>query len=150
MKWLLSAQRGMAKIAIVILVLLGVIVVGVVGTAAVILADDVTITVNNRNCGTLDIAKGTAALQLNFLPGINVPSQINQGETAVVQFPRRLVESVSITTNSVELLAFGRSYSFGTSSIDMQNSTWDGKPLSTMVGKQIKISGNHTLVMVRR
>lgn len=148
MKRFFKEERGMAKVLIVILVVLGIIVVAVVGTGAVLLSDDVTIKVNNRSCGNLDIAKGSAALKLNFLPGINVPSEIAQGETAVIQFPRRFVNSVNINNGSVEVKAFGRSFSFGTSSIDMQNSTWDGKALTGFIGQQVDISGDHTLVAV--
>jgi Na+-transporting NADH:ubiquinone oxidoreductase subunit NqrF len=138
----------MAKILIIILIVLGIIVVAVVGTGVFLLSDDVTIKVNNRSCGNLDIAKGSAALKLNFLPGINVPSQIAQGETAVIQLPRRFVQSVSINNGSVEVNAFNRSFTFGTASIDMQNSTWDGTALAGLIGKPIDVSGDHTLVAV--
>jgi hypothetical protein len=146
MQRFLKGERGIAAI-IVVLIVLGVVVVGVVAVAAVILSDDLAITVNNRSCGTLDIARGSAALKLNFLPGINVPSEIAQGDAALVQVPRRFVDSVSISAGSVEVIAFGKSYTFGTSSIDMQRSTWDGTPLSGLLGKNIEISGDHTLVL---
>ncbi len=148
MKRFFTNERGMAKILIIILVVLGVIVVAVVGTGVFLLSDDVTIKVNNHSCGNLDIAKGSAALNLNFLPGINVPSQIAQGEAAVIQFPRRFVQSVNINNSSIAVSAFNRSFTFGTSSIDMQNSTWDGTALSGLVGKEIDLSGDHTLVAV--
>ena len=147
MKRLLNDERGMATILIVVLVILGVVVVGVVGTAAVFLSNDVKITVKNMSCGTLDIAKGTEALNLNFLPGINLPSQIDQGDTAIVQIPRRLVDSVSIGNGSVEIRAFSRSYAFGTSSIDIQRSTLDGTSLSGFIGHQIDLSQDHILVL---
>jgi hypothetical protein len=147
MKRLLTDERGMATILIVVLVILGVVVVGVVGTAAVFLSNDVNITVKNMSCGTLDVAKGTEALKLNFLPGINLPSQIDKGDTAIVQIPRRLVDSVSIGNGSVEIRAFSRSYAFGTSSIDMQRSTLDGTSLSGFIGHQIDLSQDHTLVL---
>ena len=146
MKRLLTDERGIATVLIVVIVL-GVVVVGVVATAAVILSNDMAITVDNRSCGTLDIAQGSAALGFNFLPGINVPSQIAQGDTAVVQVPKRFVDSVNIAAGSVEVHAFGRSFTFGTSAIDMQNSTWDGAPLAGLVGQQVEISGDHTLVL---
>jgi len=76
MKRLLTDERGIATILIIIFIVLGVVVVGVVAAGAVILSDDMAITVNNRSCGTLDIAQGSEALGFNFLPGINVPSQI--------------------------------------------------------------------------
>jgi hypothetical protein len=147
MKRLLTDQRGMATILIVVFVVLGVIIVGVVGTGAVLLSNDLSITVNNRSCGNLDIAQGSAALKLNFLPGINVPSQIAQGDTAVVQVPRRFVDSVNVAAGSVEVHAFSRSFTFGTSRIDMQRSTWDGTPLTGLVGRQVELSGDHTLVL---
>jgi hypothetical protein len=151
MKRLLKDERGIAKALVVVLVVLGVILVGLVGTAAVILSNDLKITVTNQNCGTWDIAKGTAALSLNFLPGINVPATIAQGETAEVQVPRRFINSVSVSSSgSVELKAFGQSFSFGMSSIDLQRSTWDGAPLSSLVGQKVELSGDHTLVMVCR
>jgi hypothetical protein len=146
MRRLFSDQRGIAGI-LVVLIVLGVIVVGVVGAGAVILSNDMKITVTNRSCGTWDIARGSAALGFNFLPGINVPSQINQGEIAIVQVPKMFVDSVTITNNSVEIQAFSRSFSFGTSRIDMQRSTLDGKPLAGLVGQQIELSVDHTLVM---
>jgi hypothetical protein len=105
------------------------------------------ITVNNRGCGTLDVAQGSAALRLNFLPGINLPSQIAQGDTAVVQVPRRFVNSVTVATGSIQVQAFGQSFTFGTSRIDMQRSTWDGAPLAGLVGRQVDLSGAHTLVL---
>jgi hypothetical protein len=146
MKRILKDERGIA-IILIIFIVLGVIVVGGVVAGAVILSNDVAITVNNRSCGTLDIAKGSAAVGLNFLPGINVPSQIAQGDTAIVQIPKSFVDSVTITTGSVEVRAFNRSFTFGMSRIDMQRSTLDGTPLSGYVGRQIDISQDHTLVL---
>ena len=146
MKRLLTDERGMATLLIVVFILLGVVVVGTVGVA-VVLSDDLAITVNNRSCGTLDIAQGSAALGLNFLPGINVPSQIAQGDTAVVQVPKRFVDSVTVAAGIVEVRAFNRSFTFGTSAIDMQRSTWDGIPLAELVGRQVELSGDHTLVL---
>jgi len=150
MKRLLKNERGIATALVIVLIVLGVVVVGVVGAAVVLLSNDVQITVNNQSCGTLDIAKGSAALNLNFLPGINVPSQIAQGETAVIQVPQRFVDSVTVSAGSIELRAFSRSFTFGMSSIDMQQSTWDGRPLAGLVGQQVKLSGDHTLVVVCR
>jgi hypothetical protein len=95
----------------------------------------------------LDIAQGSAALGLNFLPGINVPSQIAQGDTAVVQVPKRFVDSVTIAAGSVEVRALNRSFTLSTSDIDMQRTTWDGAPLAGLVGRQVEISGDHTLVL---
>jgi predicted PurR-regulated permease PerM len=147
MKRLLKGERGIATVLVVVLIVLGVVVVGTVIAAVVILSDDANITVNNQSCGTLDVAKASAALKLNFLPGINVPSEIAQGDTAVVQVPKRFLDSVTVEAGSVEMRAFGRSFTFGTSSIDMQLSTWDGTPLAEMVGQQVEISGAHTLVL---
>lgn len=147
MKRLLKDERGIATFFVVILIVLGVVIVGVVIAGAVILSDDLAITVDNRSCGTLDIAKGSAALGFNFLPGINVPSQIAQGETVVVQVPKRFVDSVIIESGTVEVSAFSRSFTFGTPAIDMQRSTWDGTPLAGLIGSQVEISGDHTLVL---
>jgi hypothetical protein len=147
MKRLLTEERGIATALIVILIVVGVAVVGIIGTAAVLLSNSVNITVNNQTNGPLDIAEGSAALNLNFLPGINVPSTIAQGDTAVVQVPKRFVDYVTVLAGSVELHAFSRSFTFGTSNIDPQRSTWDGKPLASLVGQQVKLSGNHTLVL---
>ena len=146
MRRLFFDESGIAAI-LVVLIVLGVIVVGVVGAGAVILSNDMKITVTNRSCGTWDIAQGSAALGFNFLPGINVPSQINQGETTIVQVPKMFVDSVTITNNGAEIQAFSRSFSFGTSRIDMQRSTLDGKPLAGLVGQQIELSKDHTLIM---
>ena len=147
MRRFLKDERGIATALVVVLIVLGVIVVGVIITGVVLLSDDLKITVTNSSCGTWDIAKGSAALNLNFLPGINVPSKITQGETSIVQVPRRFIDSVSVSNSSVELEAFGRSFSFGTSNIDMQRSTWDGTPLSGLIGRPVDLSGDHTLVM---
>jgi hypothetical protein len=145
-KRLFADERGIAAIFIVLIVL-GVIIVGVVVAGAVILSNDMEITVKNQSCGTLDIAQGSAALGFNFLPGINVPSQIAQGDTAVVQVPRMFISSVAIESNSVEIQAFSRSFTFGTSRIDMQRSTLDGTSLAALAGRQIDISQDHTLVL---
>jgi hypothetical protein len=147
MKRLLTGERGMAAI-FVVLIVLGVIVVGVVAAGAVILSNSVTITVKNQSCGTLDIAKGSAAMSFNFLPGINVPSEISQGETTIVQIPKMFVNSVSVNSGKVGVNAFGRSFSFGTSRIDMQRSTLDGTPLNGFIGHLIDLSKEHTLVLV--
>jgi len=147
MKLLLKAERGIATVLVVVFIVLGVVVVGTGIAGAVLLSDDVVITVNNRSCGTLDIAKGSAALKLNFLPGINVPSQIAQGDTAKIQIPKRFIDSATIATGSIELRAFGQSFTLSTSAIDMQRSTWDNTPLAGMVGQQIEITGDHTLVL---
>jgi len=148
MKRLLTDERGIATLLIVILAVLGVVVVGGGVAGAVILTDDLKITVTNQSCGNLDIAKGSAALGLNFLPGINVPSEIAQGDTVEVQVPKRFVDSVIMAAGSVEVSAFSRSFAFGTSAIDMQRSTWDGTPLAGLVGQQVDLSeGDHTLVL---
>ena len=148
MKRLLKDERGIATILVVVLIVLGVVVVGTVIAGAVLLSNDVNITVNNKSCGTLDIAKGSSALKLNFLPGINVPSEIAQGDTAVVQVPKRFLDSVTVEVGSVEVRAFGKSFTLGTSSVNMQLSTWDGTPLAQMVGQKVEISGGvHTLVL---
>jgi hypothetical protein len=147
MKRLLTDECGMATSLIIVLIVLGVVVVGILGVAAAVLSNDIEITVTNQSCGTLDIAKGSAALGLNFLPGINVPSQIAQGDTALIQIPKRFVDSVTVAAGSVEVHAFSRSFTFGTSRIDMQRSTWDGAPLAGLIGHQVELSGDHTLVL---
>lgn len=146
---LLANQRGIAAIFIIVLVVLGVIVVGIVVSGLVILSNDVVIKVDNRSCGTLDIAKGSAAAGFNFLPGINVPSKIEEGDTAAVQLPDAFVGSVTVGSESVEVNASGRSMTFDTSGsdLDMQQSTWDGQPLADLVGQKVKVSGKHTLVL---
>jgi hypothetical protein len=146
MRRLFSDERGIAAI-FVVLIVLGVIVVGVVAAGAVILSNDMAITVNNRSCGTLNIAQGSAALGFSFLPGINVPSEIAQGETAVVQVPRMFIDSVTIGSGNVEIQAFSHSYTFGTSGIDMQRSTLDGTLLNGLIGQEIDVSKDPTLVL---
>ena len=96
MKRLLKGESGIATVLVVVLIVLGVLVVGIVGTAAVLLSNDIAITVQNQTGSTLDVAQGSAALRLNFLPGIDLPSQIAQGDTALVQVPRRFVNSVTV------------------------------------------------------
>lgn len=149
MKRLLTDERGIATILIVVFVVLGVVVVGIVGTAAFFLVDNVSITVTNHTGGTLDVAKETAALNFNFLPGINLPSQIAPGDTAVVQVPRRFVDSATIRNGSVEVSAFSQTFTVGTSGINMQRSTLDGRPLSGLIGSRIDLTRNHTLVLER-
>ena len=149
MKRLLKDQRGIAAI-FVVLIIFGVIVVGGVGAGAVILSNDLAITVNNQSCGTIDIAKGSAALGFNFLPGINVPEKIEEGETVKVQVPRQFIDSVTVGAGTVEIIAFDRSFSFGTSAINMQASTLDGTPLANLAGSQIDVSEDHTLVLACR
>jgi len=146
MKRLLRDQRGIAAI-FVVLIIFGVVVVGGVGAGAVILSNDLAITVNNQSCGTIDIAKGSAALGFNFLPGINVPEKIEEGETVKVQVPRQFIDSVTISNGTVEIIAFDRTFNFGTSAINMQASTLDGTPLASLAGSQIDISEDHTLVL---
>jgi len=150
MQKLLTGERGIAMVFIIVLGVLGVLVVGVVISAAVILSNDISVKVENRSCGTLDVGKGTAALGWNFLPGINVPSKIEEGDTATVQVPRTFVGSVTITADSVEVDAFGQSFEVGTkgSDVDMQRSTWDGTPLAELIGQKVKLSKDrHTLVL---
>lgn len=147
MRSLLANERGIATVLIVVLIVLGVVVVGVVVSAAVILSNDVTIRVDNRSCDTLDVGKGSAAVGFNFLPGIGVPSKIEEGDTAVVQVPKTFVSSAAVTADSVEVNAFGRTFTLGTSDIDMERSTWDGEPLADLVGQKVKISGKHSLVL---
>ena len=149
MKRLLRDQRGIAAI-FVVLIILGVIVVGAVGAGAVILSNDLAITVTNKSCGSINVAEGSAALGFNFLPGINVPETIEEGETVKVQVPRQFIDSVSIEMGYVEIYAFDRSFSFGTSAINMQTSTLDGTPLASLVGSPIDVSEDHTLVLVCR
>lgn len=141
-----KGERGIA-IIMVLLIVFGVVVAGAAGTAAVILSDDLKITVTNQSCGTWDIAAGTEKFNLNFIPGINVPSSIAQGETAVIQVPKRFVESVTVTSGSIELRAFDRSFSLATSHIDMESSQLNGRALSEYVGQEIDLEVEHTLIM---
>ena len=148
MKRFLADERGIATVLVVILVTLGVIIVGAVIAGVVILSNDITITVTNNSCGTLDIAEGSAALGFNWLPGINIPEQIDEGDTVEVQFPKLFVNSVAISSaGNIQVTAFNQSFSFGTSGIDMQRSTWDGNPLAGLTGQQVEMSGDHTLVL---
>lgn len=144
MKSLLTGRRGLASIAIVVLVVLGIVTVAVVA-GAVVLSNDVIFTVNNNSCGPLNIAEGSAALQLNFLPGLNLPSVIEQGETATIQLPKTLLESVTVNLSSIDVLALGQTYSIGTSSLDLDQSTLDGTPLASLVGSSIDLSMDHAV-----
>lgn len=144
MKTLLSGRRGLASIVIVVLVILGIVTVAVVA-GAVVLANDVVFTVNNNSCGPLNVAEGSVALKLNFLPGLNLPSVINQGETATIQLPKTLLDSVTVNPGSIEVLALGQTYSIGTGSLDLDQSKLDGAPLSGLVGSTIDLSKDHTL-----
>jgi hypothetical protein len=144
MKRLLKDQRGIAVI-FVVLIIFGVIVVGAVGAGAVILSNDLAITITNQSCGTINVAEGSAALGFNFLPGINVPEKIEEGETVKVQVPRQFIDSVTIGMGTVDIIAFDQSFSFGTSAINMQTSTLDGTPLANFIGSQIDTSEDHTL-----
>ena len=147
MKRLLKDERGIATVMVIVFIVLGVVVVGTVITGAVLLSGSVEITVNNQSCGTLDIAKGSAANDFNWLPGVNVPSEIAQGDTVKVEVPKRFIDWVNVEYNGVEIHAFGKSFTISTSSLDMQLSTWDGTPLAEMVGQQVEISEPHTLVL---
>ena len=149
MQRLLKNERGIGVI-VVILIVLGTVVGGTVVAGAVILTNDMAITVHNQSCGTLDIAKGSAAVGFNFLPGINVPEEITNGDTVIVQVPELFIDSVTIGYGSVEVQAFGKTFTFGTYNLDMQSSTWDGTPLSALVGSQVEIEGDHTLVLYCR
>lgn len=146
MQRLLKNESGIG-IILVVLIVLGVVVVGAVVAGAVILTNDAAITVHNQSCGTLDIAEGSGALGFNFLPGINVPEQIAEGETVVVQFPKMFIDTVTIEYGSVQMEAFGRIFTFGTYNLDMESSTWDGTPLSALAGSQVELTGEHTLVL---
>jgi hypothetical protein len=116
----------------------------------VILTNDLAITVTNQSCGTIDVAEGSAALGFNFLPGINVPEKIEEGETVKVQVPRQFIDSVTIGAGNIEIIAFDRSFTFGTSAINMQVSKLDGTPLANLAGSQVDISEDHTLLLACR
>lgn len=148
MKQLFKGQPGIAGVLVVVLVVLGVIVVAVVAAGAVLLTNPLEITLTNQTTNTLDIAQGSAALNLNFLPNINIPSQIAPGQTATIQVPRRFVTSATIYSGSATIVAFSSTFSFGFS-IDMARSTLDGQPLSSQVGRPIDLTRNHTLVLVK-
>ena len=146
---ILKDQRGIAPI-IVVLIIFGVIVVGVAGVGVAILSNDLTITVQNQSCGTINIAEGSAAIGFNILPGINVPEKIEEGETVKVQIPKQFIDSVTIGTGIVEIIAFDRSFTFGTSAINIQASTLDGRPLAELADSQVDLSEDHTLVLACR
>ena len=148
MKRLLKGERGIATILVIVFVVLGVVVVGAVIAGFVLLSGGIDVTVNNQSCGTLDIAEGTSAGNWNWLPGVNVPAEIAQGDTAVIEVPERFIDWASVEYGGVEIRTFGNSFMIGTSGLDMQLSTWDGTPLDEMVGQQVEISGSHTLVLV--
>ena len=76
---------------------------------------------------------------VTWLPGVNVPSEIAQGDTAKVEVPSRFIDWVTVEYGGVEIRAFGNTFAIGTSSLDMQLSTWDGTPLAEMVGQQVEI-----------
>ena len=147
MKRLLTGERGIATVLVIVFIVLGVVVVGTGITGAVLLSGGVEITVNNQSCGTLDIAKGTSAGDWNWLPSVNVPSEIDQGDTAKIEVPKRFIDWVKVEYGSVEVRTFGKSFTISTSSLDMQLSTWDGTPLAQMIGQEVEISEPHTLVL---
>ena len=95
----------------------------------------------------MDIAKGTSAGDWNWLPSVNVPSEIDQGDTAKIEVPKRFIDWVKVEYGSVEVHTFGKSFTISTSDLDMQLSTWDGTPLAQMVGQEVEISEPHTLVL---
>ncbi len=146
MKQLFKDERGIAMVIVIVFSVLGVVVVGTVVTGAVLLSGGVEITVNNQGCDTLDIAKGTSAGDWNWLPNVNVPSEIAPGETANIGVPKRFIDSVNVQYGGVEVSTFGKSFLISTSSLDMQLSTLDGTPLAEMVGQEVEIS-DHTLVL---
>jgi hypothetical protein len=146
MKRLLRDQRGIAAI-FVVLIIFGVIVVGGVGAGAVILSNDLAITITNQSCGTINVAKGSEALGFNFLPGINVPETIKEGETVKVQVPRQFIDSVIIGSGTIEIIAFDKTFNFGASAINMNTSTLDGIPLANLADSQVDISVDHTLIL---
>ncbi|MCP4614231.1 MAG: hypothetical protein GY845_36565, partial [Planctomycetes bacterium] len=96
MKQLLKGEHGIATVLIIVFVVLGVVVVGTVITGAVLLSDSVKVTVDNQSCGTLDIAKGTSANDFNWLPRVNIPSEIAQSDTATVEVPKRFIDWVTV------------------------------------------------------
>ncbi len=147
MKRLLKGERGIATVLVIVFVVLGVVVVGTVITGAVLLSDSVKVTVDNQSCGTLDIAKGTSANDFNWLPSVNVPSEIAQGDTATVEVPKRFIDWVTVEYGGVEVSTFGESFTISTSDLDMQLSTWDGTPLAELVGQEVELSKSHTLVL---
>ncbi|MCP4610690.1 MAG: hypothetical protein GY845_18440, partial [Planctomycetes bacterium] len=106
MKRLLKGERGITTVLLIVFIVggvLGVTVIGTVIAGAVLLSDSVEITVNNQGCGTLDIAKGTAANDFNWLPGVNVPSEIAQGDTVKVEVPKRFIDWVKVEYGGVEV-----------------------------------------------
>jgi hypothetical protein len=145
-----KGQSGMATVFIVLLVVLGVIVIGAAGIGEFLLSNSLTVTVQNNTGVTLDVAKGAAAVNLNFLPGIRIPSEIQPGETAAIKVPRSLIQSVTILPNGVQISAMGRDFSLGTGSMDMQRSTLDGQPLFSWVGKKMDTTRDHTLILQGR
>ncbi len=147
MKRLSKGEPGISTVLVIVFSVLGVVVVGVVVTAVVLLSGGIDVTVDNRSCGTLDIAEGTSAGNWNWLPGVNVPSEIAQGDTAKVEVPSRFIDWVTVEYGGVEIRTFGNTFTIGTSSLDMQLSTWDGTPLGEMVGQEVEVSGSHTLVL---
>ena len=52
-----------------------------------------------------------------------------------------------VGAGTVEIIAFDRSFTFGTSAINMQASTLDGTPLAELLGSQVDISEDHTLIL---
>jgi hypothetical protein len=143
----LKTQSGMAAIFIVLLVVLGVIVIASIGTGAFLPSNSLTVTVQNKTGLTFDVARGAAAVNLNFLPGINIPSEIRPGETVAIKVPRFLIQSVTVMPGGVQISTIGSDFSLGTGSIDMQRSTLDGQPLSSWVEKKIDTTSDHTLVL---
>ena len=148
MKQLLKDERGIATVLIIVFSVLGVIVVGTGVTAAVLLSGGIDIEVHNQGCDTLDIAKGTSAGDWNWLPNVNIPSEIAPGDSATIGVPERFIDWVKVQYGGVEVSTFGNSFLISTSSLDMQLSTWDGTPLAEMIGQEVELSSSHTLVLV--
>ena len=143
---LLSGQRGIGLIGVVLLVG-GLLIAGVVVAAAVVLLNDIKITVENRSCGTIPIAAGLEQFDLNFIPGIKVPDEIPQGGKGVIRLPKRFVYKVTIQRGAIEVHAFGGSYQVSPPNVNMERTTWDGTAFSRLVGHDLNIAGAHTLVL---
>jgi hypothetical protein len=52
-----------------------------------------------------------------------------------------------VSSGGIEVTALNQSMSFGTPGLDMQRSTWDGTSIAGLIGQQVEMSGDHTLVL---
>lgn len=123
----------------------GIVVASVVIAAIVMLIVDVTVLIDNRNCGRITLS-GVA----NFVPGIEFPDKIDSREVGKIQVPWAIRGNFIVEGDMLTLSVFGRDIPVSVNRLDLVQSVWNGTALAALEGGPVSINDERDNLLILR